>query len=69
VDLGLKGKACAVTGASRGIGRETARLLCAEGASVLLIARSAGTLAEAGDTSVTRRLPLNAASTTRRARS
>jgi len=49
VDLGLKGKACAVTGASRGIGRETARLLCAEGASVLLVARSADALAEAAD--------------------
>ena len=39
MDLGLKGRACAVTGASRGIGLETARLLCAEGASVLLVAR------------------------------
>jgi 3-oxoacyl-[acyl-carrier protein] reductase len=47
VDLGLKGRACAVTGASRGIGRETARLLCAEGAEVLLVARSADSLAEA----------------------
>jgi 3-oxoacyl-[acyl-carrier protein] reductase len=47
VDLGLKGRACAVTGASRGIGRETARLLCAEGAAVLLVARSGDTLAEA----------------------
>jgi 3-oxoacyl-[acyl-carrier protein] reductase len=49
VDLGLKGKACAVTGASRGIGRETARLLCAEGANVLLVARSAEALAEAAN--------------------
>jgi 3-oxoacyl-[acyl-carrier protein] reductase len=40
VDLGLAGKACAVTGASRGIGRETARELCAEGARVLLVART-----------------------------
>jgi 3-oxoacyl-[acyl-carrier protein] reductase len=40
MDLGLSGKACAVTGASRGIGREVARRLCAEGASVLLVARS-----------------------------
>jgi len=47
VDLGLDGKACAITGASRGIGREVARRLCAEGASVLLVARSADTLAEA----------------------
>jgi 3-oxoacyl-[acyl-carrier protein] reductase len=40
VDMGLRGRACAVTGAGRGIGRETARMLCAEGADVLLIARS-----------------------------
>jgi len=47
VDLGLKGRACVVTGASRGIGCETARLLCAEGASVLLVARSEERLAAA----------------------
>jgi 3-oxoacyl-[acyl-carrier protein] reductase len=47
VDLGLQGKACAVTGASRGIGREVARQLCAEGARVLLVARSLDALAEA----------------------
>jgi 3-oxoacyl-[acyl-carrier protein] reductase len=40
VDLGLKGRACVVTGASRGIGAETAELLCAEGAKVLLVARN-----------------------------
>ena len=44
MDLGLAGRACAVTGASRGIGRETARMLCAEGASVLLLARGADAL-------------------------
>jgi 3-oxoacyl-[acyl-carrier protein] reductase len=47
VDLGLKGRACVITGASRGIGRETARLLCAEGASVLLVARNEERLAAA----------------------
>jgi NAD(P)-dependent dehydrogenase (short-subunit alcohol dehydrogenase family) len=47
VDLGLSGKACAVTGASRGIGRETARLLGAEDAAVLLVARSAERLSDA----------------------
>jgi 3-oxoacyl-[acyl-carrier protein] reductase len=39
MDLGLAGKSCVVTGASRGIGRETALGLCAEGANVLLVAR------------------------------
>jgi 3-oxoacyl-[acyl-carrier protein] reductase len=47
MDLGLSERACAVTGASRGIGRETARMLCAEGASVLLIARGPEALDEA----------------------
>ncbi len=49
MDLGLAGRACVVTGASRGIGRETARLLCAEGAKVLLVARSEGRLREAAE--------------------
>jgi len=39
MDLGLAGRACVVTGASSGIGRETALQLCAEGAKVLLVAR------------------------------
>jgi 3-oxoacyl-[acyl-carrier protein] reductase len=47
MDLGLKGRACVVTGASRGIGAETARLLCAEGAGVLLVGRHEGRLATA----------------------
>jgi 3-oxoacyl-[acyl-carrier protein] reductase len=47
VDLGLKGRSCAVTGASRGIGAETAKLLCAEGANVLLVARGRDRLATA----------------------
>ena len=47
MDLGLKGKACIVTGASRGIGLATARGLCAEGADVLLVARDPDALGEA----------------------
>jgi 3-oxoacyl-[acyl-carrier protein] reductase len=49
MDLGLKGRACVVTGASRGIGRETARLLCAEGASVLLVGRNEERLSAAAE--------------------
>ena len=49
MDLGLSGRACAITGASRGIGLETARLLAAEGASVLLVARGAEPLAAAAE--------------------
>jgi 3-oxoacyl-[acyl-carrier protein] reductase len=49
MDLGLRGRACVVTGASRGIGRATARMLCEEGASVLLVARSEDQLVEAAD--------------------
>ena len=40
MDLGLSGKACIVTGAGRGIGLATARLLESEGASVLPVSRS-----------------------------
>lgn len=32
MDLGIDGRACVVTGASRGIGLATARILSAEGA-------------------------------------
>jgi 3-oxoacyl-[acyl-carrier protein] reductase len=49
VDLGLAGRTCAVTGASRGIGLETAKQLCAEGANVLLIARNEDRLAAAAE--------------------
>src|SRR4051794_13821969 len=44
MDLGLEGKACIVTGASRGIGAATARMLADEGARVLTVARSGGDL-------------------------
>jgi 3-oxoacyl-[acyl-carrier protein] reductase len=47
MDLGLDGRACVVTGASRGIGLGVAERLCAEGGRVLLVARSAEALREA----------------------
>jgi NAD(P)-dependent dehydrogenase (short-subunit alcohol dehydrogenase family) len=45
----LSGRGCVVTGASRGIGLATSRMLCAEGANVLLVARSEEALIEAAD--------------------
>jgi 3-oxoacyl-[acyl-carrier protein] reductase len=48
MDLGLTGKACIVTGATRGIGLATARMLHAEQARVLLVARDADALARVG---------------------
>jgi 3-oxoacyl-[acyl-carrier protein] reductase len=39
MDLGLHGRACIVTGASRGIGRQIGAMLAGEGASVLLVGR------------------------------
>src|SRR5829696_203985 len=47
MDLGLAGRACVVTGASRGIGRASAKLLADEGANVLLVARGEEGLREA----------------------
>jgi 3-oxoacyl-[acyl-carrier protein] reductase len=49
MNLGLAGKACVVNGASRGIGLETARMLCAEDAAVLLVARDEDALRRAAD--------------------
>jgi NAD(P)-dependent dehydrogenase (short-subunit alcohol dehydrogenase family) len=49
VDLGLDGRACVVTGASRGIGLETARRLADEDAHVLLVARDEQALARAAE--------------------
>lgn len=49
MDLGLAGKACAVTGASRGIGAEVSRMLAAEGAAVLLVARGEDGLARVAE--------------------
>jgi 3-oxoacyl-[acyl-carrier protein] reductase len=39
MDLGLRDRACIITGASRGIGRATALTLASEGAAVLLVGR------------------------------
>lgn len=49
MNLGLAGRACVVTGASRGIGRDVAERLCAEGAKVLMVARGADDLDEAAE--------------------
>lgn len=44
MDLGIKGRTAVVTGASRGIGRETARQFLEEGARVMICGRNAETL-------------------------
>ncbi|MDP9345908.1 MAG: SDR family oxidoreductase [Actinomycetota bacterium] len=49
MDLGLDGKVCVVTGASRGIGLEVGSRLCAEGARVLFVGRDAEALERAVD--------------------
>ena len=45
--IDLSGKACVITGASTGLGRESARALAAAGAHVILAARNRDALAEA----------------------
>jgi NAD(P)-dependent dehydrogenase (short-subunit alcohol dehydrogenase family) len=45
-DIDLSGKVCVITGASSGLGRESARALTAAGAQVILAARNADALAE-----------------------
>ena len=47
MDLGLNGRACIVTGGSRGIGRQVSQQLVAEGAGVLLVGRREEALTEA----------------------
>jgi 3-oxoacyl-[acyl-carrier protein] reductase len=47
MDLGIEGRAAVVTGASRGIGLATAVALSAEGARVLVVARSEDGVADA----------------------
>ena len=45
---GVEGRVALVTGAGRGIGRETAELLASRGARVMCVARSESELAEVG---------------------
>jgi 3-oxoacyl-[acyl-carrier protein] reductase len=47
MDFGLSQRRCAVTGASRGIGRAAALALAAEGATIILIGRGEEALADA----------------------
>ena len=56
MDLGLKDKACVVTGASRGIGAAIARLLEEEGAHVLGVSRSQGFQADVTDPGAAERI-------------
>src|SRR3954454_9611385 len=49
MDLGLRNRVSVVTGASSGIGLETARRLAAEGAKVLMVARDEERLSAAAD--------------------
>jgi 3-oxoacyl-[acyl-carrier protein] reductase len=49
MELGLRDRACVITGASRGIGRATALALAGEGAALLLVGRREDALAEAAD--------------------
>jgi 3-oxoacyl-[acyl-carrier protein] reductase len=47
MDLGLRERVCVVTGSTGGIGKETARLLAAEGARVVITGRDEGRLERA----------------------
>jgi 3-oxoacyl-[acyl-carrier protein] reductase len=49
MDLGLDGRVCVVTGASRGIGLAVSRRLAEEGARVLMVARDEERLARAAE--------------------
>jgi 3-oxoacyl-[acyl-carrier protein] reductase len=49
MDLGLDGKVCVVTGATRGVGLEVGRRLRAEGAQVLFVGRDVERLAQVAE--------------------
>jgi 3-oxoacyl-[acyl-carrier protein] reductase len=49
MDLGLRDRACVITGASRGIGRATSLALAREGAALLLVSRREEALAETAE--------------------
>jgi 3-oxoacyl-[acyl-carrier protein] reductase len=49
MELGLRDRACVITGASRGIGRATALALAGEGAALLLVGRREDALAETAE--------------------
>ena len=50
MDLGLREKTVLITGASQGIGRETALLLAAEGCNLVLVSRDAARLEDLAGT-------------------
>ena len=52
MDLKITGRTALITGSSRGIGRATAEIFAAEGCNVILVSRSAETLAAAKSTIV-----------------
>jgi 3-oxoacyl-[acyl-carrier protein] reductase len=49
MDLGLRNRACIITGGSRGIGLEVARQLALEGAQMMLVGRGTHSLAAAAE--------------------
>ncbi|HEX4157276.1 MAG TPA: SDR family NAD(P)-dependent oxidoreductase [Rhizomicrobium sp.] len=49
VNKGMDGRIALVTGASRGVGRAAAKALAAEGAHIILVARTVGALEEVDD--------------------